>query len=443
MRHQEPFEAPGVTGAAPPRSAGRPATFTEKAAGLVRRLADILASPNALRPPEPVVPRIAWAGRVTLLAAREKLGKTTLAAAAAAAVSTGSPWLNERVTPGDVLWVGLEEHVSDMARRLFDFGADPDRVFIVERPPADLSALRAIVEETRPVLIVVDSLAEYARDLVTDPSSAAEWTRVMSPLVRIARDYEAALLLVHHARKSDGKYRDSSAIGAAVDMILEMEPGREETARKFTASGRWAVPNLLLCFDGTQYTEVGPLRDRVLQFVTSHPGSNRREVRSGVGARLTDVDAALDALVAEGAVENRGNGTAHAYFVSPHDAAGRTPSDQESATQQPLTAPEDDPEGVSRVPLGDRGQDTHHPPRDATPDVSQPLPPGFDNRTHHQSRSGGGNPTRSAPAHPPGEPQRDPTAINDPSHPADGATSGQQLPSDARRSTQWKRIVTP
>jgi hypothetical protein len=107
MRHQEPFEAPGVTGAAPPRSAGRPATFTEKAAGLVRRLADILASPNALRPPEPVVPRIAWAGRVTLLAAREKLGKTTLAAAAAAAVSTGSPWLNERVTPGDVLWTRI------------------------------------------------------------------------------------------------------------------------------------------------------------------------------------------------------------------------------------------------------------------------------------------------------------------------------------------------
>jgi hypothetical protein len=343
---------------------------------------------------------------VTLLAAREKLGKTTLAAAAAAAVSTGSAWLNEPVTLGDVLWIGLEEHVSDMARRLSEFGADPHRIFIVDRLPADISVLRAAIEETYPVLIIIDSLAEYARDLVRDPSSAAEWTRVMSPLARIARDYEAALLLVHHARKSDGKYRDSSAIGAAVDMILEMEPGREDTARKFSASGRWVVPNFLLHLEGTTYTEVGAVRDRVLQFVTSHPASKKREVRIGVGGRGTDVDKALDALVAEGAVENRGSGAVHAYYVNPHAAAGLTPSEQDPPVHECRTAP--NPGGVSGVPLGDRGRDTHLLPQDATPDVSHPPPPGFNNGTHPGSdrRVGGGHAHRTAPSPAPGEPHK-------------------------------------
>jgi hypothetical protein len=118
-----------------------------------------------------------------------------------------------------------------------------------------------------------------------------------------------------------------------------------------------------------------------------------------------------------------------------HRLAGDLP------VHEPQSAP--DPGGVSRVPLGDRGQDTRHPPQDATPNVSQPLPPGFDNGTHHQSRPGGGNPTRSAPAHPHGEPQRDLTQIKDPSRTANGPTSGQRPARDAKGSAQWKRIVSP
>lgn len=52
-------------------------------------LAEVLADPDAGKPPECVAPRIAWGGRVTLLAAREKAGKSTLASAIAAAVSSG------------------------------------------------------------------------------------------------------------------------------------------------------------------------------------------------------------------------------------------------------------------------------------------------------------------------------------------------------------------
>jgi hypothetical protein len=59
----------------------------------VRSMLDYLADPHALEPPEPVVSRFAWSERSTLLACREKGGKSTLAAAVAAAASTGRAFL--------------------------------------------------------------------------------------------------------------------------------------------------------------------------------------------------------------------------------------------------------------------------------------------------------------------------------------------------------------
>ena len=54
-------------------------------------LRELLENPVEL--PPAVVPRLAWPGRSTLLAAREKEGKSTLMTAAAAAVSRGSSFL--------------------------------------------------------------------------------------------------------------------------------------------------------------------------------------------------------------------------------------------------------------------------------------------------------------------------------------------------------------
>ncbi len=51
---------------------------------------------------------------------------------------------------------------------------------------------------------------------------------IVQALTHYADESGAAQILVHHGRKSDGKYRDSSAIGAAVDVIIEM--GASENA---------------------------------------------------------------------------------------------------------------------------------------------------------------------------------------------------------------------
>ena len=49
---------------------------------------------------------------------------------------------------------------------------------------------------------------------IDDAKDATSWSAPMLALTAIARETRTGLLLLHHARKSDGRYRDSSAIGA-------------------------------------------------------------------------------------------------------------------------------------------------------------------------------------------------------------------------------------
>lgn len=212
--------------------------------GRVRSLADILANPGALAAPASIIPRLVWRERVTLLAAREKDGKSTLAQAGAAAVSRGRMFLDETAVLNRVLFLALEEHTADVANRFVDFKCDPSRIYILDRLDLDpFGELVEAVEEIQPAVVVVDTLAEFTKAMGLEGGSARDWQPVMSQFTRIARDMDTGVLSLHHARKSDGRYRDSSAIGAGVDVLIEMQPGAEPSIRKMEVRARWAIGN--------------------------------------------------------------------------------------------------------------------------------------------------------------------------------------------------------
>lgn len=284
----------------------------------IRSVKEILADPELSAPPRPVAPRLAWAGRSTLLAAREKAGKSTLASGAAAAVSTGRRFLGEDTTPGPVLWVGLEEALGDTANRLADFGCDQDAVFLVDRVGEPLAELHVAIATTGPILVVVDTLATFVAVLGLDPGSSSAWTPVMSELTRTARDSGAALLLLHHARKSDGRYRDSSAIGAGVDVILEMDEGDGGWVRKIRGRGRWRVDDCAVRLADDRWELAAgelSLDARVLLFVENNPGASSRAVRGGVQGKAREIDATVERLLERGAVLDTGGPTGHQYEI--------------------------------------------------------------------------------------------------------------------------------
>ncbi len=307
-------------------------------AGLVRLGdADLGATPSD---GPPVVARlIAHAGRVTLLHAREKAGKSTLIGAAVAAVTRGRPFLGAPTVSGDVLWIG-EEDASDIKSRLLQWDADLDRVYFIRRPSVDPeheSSLRRLVARLRPVWVIVDTWSHYLKvHRVKDTSGAGEQGLLIGDVVDIARDCRAAVAISHHNRKNpsataesgdgEGEYRDSTAIGAAVDMIVSVSRGKTPRARRLTPSGRWQEDPLTVVLNPGAGYELAPhldddapsssrlapsrpLAERVLLHLLRCDPAARPAARTLAdaldcsGRRYQDLRAALDELLDAGSID--------------------------------------------------------------------------------------------------------------------------------------------
>jgi hypothetical protein len=292
-------------------------------------LRSLMDRPELLAPPEAVVPRLAYRGRATLFAGGDKAGKSTLWAHAAAALTRGDPWLDGRCEPGRVVWVGLEEAVGDAVRRFSELEADPDRVQLVLLGTSDLlDRLGELLEEWSADLVVVDSLAEYARvtgGAAPDDGDAAGWGSVIRPVVALSRKHDCAVTVLHHVRRSDGQYRSSSEIAAAVDALFEMGLAAKTdppTVRRIKGRARWQVDPFAVRLDDGEYRlgagEPMTVEDRVLLFVTSRPsGASKREIREGVTGRARSIDEAIGAMVSDGRLTTTPEGRYTARIAVP------------------------------------------------------------------------------------------------------------------------------
>jgi hypothetical protein len=174
--------------------------------------------------------------------------------------------------------------------------------------------VRAAVADVRPDVVIVDSLTEYAAGRVRELSNAGEWTPVMRELRELARTTGAAVVLIHHAAKGTGSYRDSTAIGAGVDLILEMT-GDEATAdRKVRARGRWPVGDYAVRYEaGRGYVTPDlaappPVGADVYRRIVAAgaSGISLGKLRESIGGARHSVDAAVRELEAAGRIRRGG-----------------------------------------------------------------------------------------------------------------------------------------
>lgn len=290
-------------------------------------LCDLLERPELLAPPQPVLSRLAWRGRTTLLVGGDKVGKSTMAGHAAKAVTRGSWWLGSRVQQGRVVVCAPDEAIGDTVRRLHEIGSDPVRLrLLLVRPPNLLESLRTLVAEWKPDLVVVDSLAEWARitrGTAPEDGDAAGWGSVIRPLVELSHSTGCALLILHHPRRADDQYRGSLEIAAAVDCLLEMtrpKPGEDAAVRRIRGRARWPIEDFAVALRESGYELVGgaelSLDVRVLIYVEKNPGASRRAVREAMGVRASAVDAALSRLEARGAIVDRGSGHRSSLYAA-------------------------------------------------------------------------------------------------------------------------------
>lgn len=277
---------------------------------------EILLEDESLRqPPEEVIPNIAAIGRLSMLAAREKIGKTTLLAWCAAQVTLGYPIFGAETVRGSVLWVGLEEALGDAVRRFEAMKGDVKRLQLVTDLPAGeaLEQLCAEILYVRPRLVIIDSLAAYATSK-EDENSATGWTQILQPMAKLARETKTAIVIVHHASRSSGAYRGSTAIGAAMDMIVEMyaEEG-DDSARRLEAKGRWKVePKTRIRYESTsesfssvttgdiQARRVQDLESEILDYVRAQGRAGKESIRKAVPGANARIDEAIVSLTGAG-----------------------------------------------------------------------------------------------------------------------------------------------
>ncbi len=192
------------------------------------------------------------AGKLHILAGAPGTGKTTLALAMAAAMSTGGRWPDGTKAPmGDVLiWSGEDDPRDTLVPRLMACGADRSRVHIISgvvddkgprpfNPASDAILLQEAARKlSTPVrLLIVDPVVSA---VAGDSHKNAEVRRALQPLVDFGQSHRAAILGISHFTKgSAGKdpvdrVTGSLAFGALARIVLGTAKLQNDDQRQAT-----------------------------------------------------------------------------------------------------------------------------------------------------------------------------------------------------------------
>ena len=189
--------------------------------------------------PEPVdwlIEGVVARGTLTLLAGREKEGKSLLAMACAArGASGGGELAGIRVEPLRVLIIDAENGDRELHRRLRSLGlraTHAARIEVYEATGHDmrhhLHEVEAVLVASKPDLLILDSWRSL---WAGDENDSGEVARVLDPLRNLIRQHNAGAVLIHHMRKGGG-YRGSSAIGASVENVVELSRHDDDPDRR-------------------------------------------------------------------------------------------------------------------------------------------------------------------------------------------------------------------
>jgi len=301
-------------------------------------------------------------GGLSLLVAKPKVGKSTLARDLALRVARGEPFLGRDVAKGGVIYLALEEKRSEVRNHFRAMGANGSEEIYVHAAHAPEGALQAVIEEVRarkPVLLVVDPLLKFTR--VRDANDYAQVTSALEPLLILAREYNVHVLVVHHLGKGEraeatDQILGSTAFYAAVDTALALK--KRDQCRTLQTSQRYGedMQETILTFDSEARTvslglprseaEAERIGVEILAYFESQDESkDEPEVMDAVEGKTQVKKSTLRRLLQMGKLARTGNGRKGDPYVYtlPHSAppppedSGFSGSRYMSGTREPGT----------------------------------------------------------------------------------------------------------
>ncbi|WP_133702205.1 AAA family ATPase [Roseateles toxinivorans] len=180
--------------------------------------------------PEPVTwlwPYWLAQGKLHILAGAPGQGKTTIALAFAATVTTGGRWPDGSRSPvGNVLmWSGEDDPADTLVPRLLAMGADPGRVHFITGsrvgsevlpfdPARDMTQVLAAAEQIGDVrLLILDPVVSA---VAGDSHKNTEVRRAMQPLVDLGAALNCAVLGISHFSKGGAGSEPASRVVGSI-----------------------------------------------------------------------------------------------------------------------------------------------------------------------------------------------------------------------------------
>ena len=266
------------------------------------------------KPPEPIpwrVHDIVADGTLTIISGESGAGKSWLAQALCTGVARGHAVAGLLCAKGKALYIDAE-----MGPRMFvDQRLRPTGVKTAEfayidamgldiSTPGDLAWVRGEIERTGAHFVVIDSLRRLTPSKSENDSD--DMAPAVSALAKLARDTNAAIVLVHHKGDSEKFFRGSTAIKDQADALFALlrDPDDEHAPRRLRCRGgrgkmRYAPepPDIYLDINPEEGGVAGsdppedtgpqvPIREAVATAIAAAlPAKTKKEVADKIGRR--------------------------------------------------------------------------------------------------------------------------------------------------------------
>ncbi|MDO4609758.1 DNA repair protein RadA [Corynebacterium sp.] len=221
-------------------SATRPARAAKPITGIAEGSAT--AVPTGIGELDRVLGRGVVPGSVLLLAGEPGVGKSTLL------LEVAYRWATKGVSPA--LYVTGEESPGQVRLRAGRTGALDDNLLLAAE--GDVGAVLGLAEETRPGLLIVDSVQTMqAAGVDGTRGGVAQARAVTAALTSLAKNTGIAVLLVGHVTK-DGTVAGPRVMEHLVDAVLSFE-GDRHTGLRFLRGlkNRFGATDEVGCFEQT------------------------------------------------------------------------------------------------------------------------------------------------------------------------------------------------
>jgi phage/plasmid primase-like uncharacterized protein len=292
------------------------------------------------------------AGSLALIAGKPKEGKTTLVYEFAVKVAQGGVFLGRTTRKGGVLILAVEEHRRDVKLRLQNLGAEGlDDLYLhigaLSPTPTFFAHLSTFIHDHDIRLVIIDTLAAFWS--VDNENDASEMTKAVKPLLRLARESEACILLIHHARKSEGSHGDeirgSGALFGLVDIAIVMKRHSVETQRLLQAQSRYpeTPSELVLELREHGYVALGDPaavgkadKLRRLRAVLTDDPQETESLAKKAGLSRRDATRLLDLLVKDEETIREGKGKRNDPHRFRRIVSGNPPISRDASKQETL-----------------------------------------------------------------------------------------------------------